>query len=107
MILFRSKKGGRQMGDRPKDIRQYLTVIQGGKKDTVIQDSKKDYADAPQMRGEFDMHGFLSQGDTLDTKFEIPPQYYGKTVNGVQYGDPTKQPVLLYVDEDNKPVFDF
>jgi hypothetical protein len=95
------------MGDRPKDIRRYLTVIEGGKKDTVIQDGKKNYAAAPQLCSEFNMSGFLSQGDTLDTKFEIPPQYYGKTVNGVQYGDPTKQPVLLYVDENNKPVFEY
>ncbi|HEU4839592.1 MAG TPA: hypothetical protein VFS88_09325 [Micavibrio sp.] len=86
------------MGDKPKDIRRHLTLIQGGKKDGA----------APQPSSEFNLHGFLTHGETLDlSKLKIPPEYYGKMVNGVQYGDPTKQPVLLYIDEENKPVFDF
>jgi hypothetical protein len=57
---------------------------------------------------EFNAHAFLSEGDTIDTaQFNVPPKYYGQTINGVQYGDPTKQPVLLYIDENYKPVFDY
>ena len=81
------------MSDKSKDIRGLLTVIQGGKQDTVIQDGKKDYASAPQLCSEFDACGFLSQGDTLDySNLELTP---------------AKHPILLYWDENNQPVLGY
>lgn len=86
------------MGDKPEDRRRHLTVIEGGKKDDAT----------PQPSSEFNIHAFLSQEDSFDfSQFKVPPEYYGKTIDGVQYGDPTKQPIVLYVDKNNKPVFEY
>lgn len=98
MVIFCEGEEGASMGDKPDDRRARFTVIQGGKSDDA----------APQPSSEFNIHAFMSQEDLFDfSQFKVPPEYYGKTINGVQYGDPTKQPVLLYVDESGKPVFEY
>ena len=94
-VIIVCKQKGERMSNRSGDKRRHLTLVYSS--DHVVQLPSK----------EFNIQAFLSQGDTIDTKgFEIPPEYYGKTINGVQYGDPTREPILLYVDQNNQPVFD-
>ena len=84
------------MGNRPGDRRRHLTLVYSS--DHVVQPPRE----------EFNFHAFLSEGDTIDTaQFKVPPECYGKTINGVQYGDPTKQPILRFADENGKLVFDY
>jgi hypothetical protein len=80
-----------------------FTVIEGGK--------GKDPSGTPRASEDFDLASFMLADEPAIDYNEIfnsvTPDMYGKTIDGVTYGDPTKEPVILYIDESGKPVFDF
>ena len=69
-----------------------LTVIEGGKNAENIP--------ASNVSDNFDAAAFLVQDDTFRFVDNIPPEYYGKIINGVVYGDPTSTQVDVSVDDD-------
>lgn len=73
-------------------------VIEGGKgKGDVV---------VPDLSDQFDATAFLHITDDFIVQSDIPPEYFGKTMGGITYGDPTKQSIILYTNEDGQPVFD-
>jgi hypothetical protein len=74
----------------PKPV---LRVIEGGK-------GKEMRSSLPTASDSFDIAAFLSEDETYNFVDDIPPEFHGKTIDGVQYGAPKEEYYILLPDDD-------